>query len=89
VLEVRASCGFCVVYDAINGVAYDAFGVKASADCVGFHPDSDQIVTLKALQSFFPADSHAFILRFLDEKNPAGGGLFLLGIFGISGVSSW
>jgi hypothetical protein len=67
-LETRAIRGFCVVDPAVDGVAYNAFGVEAAADRVGFHPNSNQIIALKAVQSLFSADSHALILRFLQEK---------------------
>jgi hypothetical protein len=39
--------------------------MQAAAHRVGFHPNADQIIALKAVQRLFPADSHTSILRFL------------------------
>jgi len=60
--------------------------MQAAAHRIGFHPNSDQVITLKAVQSLFPADSHTSILRFLLEKNLCGGMGVFTGGFAISTV---
>jgi hypothetical protein len=57
--------------------------MQAAAHRIGFHPNSDQVITLKAVQSLFPADSHTLILRFLQEKNLCEGMCVFTGGFAI------
>ena len=48
-----------VIDVAIDDVADHALGMKASANRVSLHPDTDEIVTREAIQRLFPADSHS------------------------------
>jgi hypothetical protein len=58
--------------------------MQAAAHRIGLHPNPDQIVALKAVQSVFPADAHTSILRSLSEKNLCGGRYGFTGGFAIS-----
>jgi hypothetical protein len=46
--------------------------MQPAAHRIGFHPNSDQIIAPKAVQSVFPADSHVSILRSLQKKDLGG-----------------
>jgi hypothetical protein len=54
--------------------------MQAPAHHIGFHPNPNQIIALEAVQSLFPADSHAPILRSFVEKIPYGGMAVLQGV---------
>src|SRR5580704_4219695 len=84
-LKVRVISGVPVVVDsALDGVAYDAFGMQAAAHRVGFHPNPNQIIAPKAVQSVVPTDSHVSILRSLRKKFLGGGMGVFAGGFAIS-----
>src|ERR1700731_3395325 len=65
VLKVRAIRGVFIVDSSVDCVTYDAFRMQSPAHRIGFHPNPNQIIALEAVQSLFPADSHASILRSL------------------------
>jgi hypothetical protein len=69
----RAVSGVCVVDSAVDCVAYDALRMQAAAHRIGFHPNPNQIIALKAVQSILPADSHMFDSAGLAGKICAAG----------------
>ena len=67
-VEIRTVRGWWVVDSAVDCVSYDALRMEAATNGVGFHTNSNQIITLKAVQRVFLADSHSLILRGLQKE---------------------
>ena len=55
--------GVGAVEGTVDGVADDAFGMQAAAQCVGLHADADEVVGGEAVEGLLASNSHSEILR--------------------------